>query len=162
MTCITILPTVDCTARASLWPWRAPFFINSSWDDTRHATDCMLVGLWWGGTQGFQNIFHTFLHSSPSQSVYRTLVRAHLHVAYMWEWGSSTVSLCAWTPPPHHSYRGSLQGQRRCCWYGYQRLSLCLCAFVIKASIAFLASHWIGLLYKNTAAAYCSGVALGE
>lgn len=45
-------------------------------------------------------------------------------------------------------------------WSGYQSLPLCLCAFVwwpSKASIAILASHRIGLLYKNTPASILQG-----
>lgn len=40
-------------------------------------------------------------------------------------------------------------------WSGNQSLPLCICAFVwwsSKTSIAIPASHWIGLLYKNTPA----------
>lgn len=45
-------------------------------------------------------------------------------------------------------------------WYVYQSLPLCLCAFVwwpSKTSIAILASHRIGLLYKNTPASILQG-----
>lgn len=45
-------------------------------------------------------------------------------------------------------------------WSGYQSLPFCLCAFVwwpSKASIAILASHRIGLLYKNTPASSLQG-----
>lgn len=45
-------------------------------------------------------------------------------------------------------------------WHEYQSLPLCLCAFVwwpSKTSTAILASHRIGLLYKNTPASILQG-----
>lgn len=70
-------------------------------------------------------------------------------VCMCWQTKQSYTSGCIMTPERQ-------QGD----WYEYQSLPLCLCAFVwwpSKTSIAILASHRIGLLYKNTPASILQG-----
>lgn len=71
-------------------------------------------------------------------------------------WGFSTLDCMCWQKKSRYTTGCIMKLERQQGdWYGYQSLPLCLCAFVwwpSKTSIAILASHRIGLLYKNTPA----------